>query len=247
MEEIRAFKIKIHPLARYEFIEIISKSIKEGNKIIQNGVNAASVNEIADNEDLRRVINQSDLVNIDGMSVVWALRYIGFKVPERVACPDLANDVLEEALKNDFTVFLFGASQNSIIGCVKNLKTKYPGINIAGYRNGYFNESDEPEIIKTINDVDPDILFLGMPTPRKEFFIDKYRKQLNVRYVLGVGGYFDILAGLTKRAPYWMQRTGLEWLYRFMQEPRRMWQRYMVGNLKFIRRVFREKYAKKRD
>ena len=99
-------------------------------------------------------------------------------------------------------------------------------------------------IIEQINQSGADILLIGMSSPKKEFLFDKYRDMLKVYYVLGVGGYFDILSGRTKRAPRWMQEKGLEWVFRLIQEPRRMWRRYLIGNNKFLWTVIREKSGK---
>lgn len=112
---------------------------------------------------------------------------------------------------------------------------------IAGYRNGYFEKNEEKQIAEDIADSGADILFVAMSSPQKEIFVNKYKKLMNVPFVMGVGGSFDVVAGKTKRAPLWMQKAGLEWFYRFIQEPRRMWKRYLVGNSKFIWMVIKER------
>ena len=112
---------------------------------------------------------------------------------------------------------------------------------ISGFRDGFFKEDEEPGIVELINTSKPHILFLGLPSPKKEFFVEKYKTQLKVNYILGVGGYFDILAGTIKRAPVWMQKIGLEWFYRFLQEPKRLFRRYFVGNMIFLRLVILER------
>lgn len=241
MNKILFFDIIIHPLLKSEFLDIIEKNLKNGNQIIQNGLNASSVNELVRNEELKQAYKNSDLINIDGMSLVWALRFMGYKVPERVACPDLVDDILAMAEKNNFSVFLFGAKERNLLLCKKNLKKNYPNLIIAGYRNGYYKEEDELAIINTINNANPDILFLGMPSPRKELFAEKYRYNLTAKYIFGVGGLFDILSGLKKRAPGWIQKIGMEWFYRFAQDPFRLWRRYLIGNFKFLWLVNKEK------
>ena len=247
MNEIKIFKIRIHPLSKAEFLHVILKNLTSGEKTIQNGVNASSVCEIEKNEESRIAYLNSDLINIDGISVVWALRFLGFNIPERVACPDLAHDVLKLAETFHFRVFLLGAQETSLKLCVQELMIRFPSLNIAGSHNGYFSEKDDLKIVELINNVDSEILFLGMPSPRKELFIEKYKSQLKTNYVLGVGGYFDILSGLTKRAPEWMQKIGMEWFYRFIQEPKRMFRRYLVGNATFIWLVIKEKFFVPKD
>jgi N-acetylglucosaminyldiphosphoundecaprenol N-acetyl-beta-D-mannosaminyltransferase len=241
MKEIRIFNIKVHPLLKAEFLDIVLTNLKKGNQIVQSGINAASILELIHNEALIQAYNNSNLVNIDGMSVVWALRFLGIDVPERVACPDLADDILKIADKNNYRVFLFGAKEESVTLSARKVAKSYPGLILSGHRNGYYNSDEEQLIVKMINNVNPDILFLGLPSPKKEFFVEKYKNQLNARYILGVGGYFDILSGITKRAPNWIQSIGMEWFFRFLQEPRRMWRRYLIGNSKFIWLVLKEK------
>ena len=244
MKEIKIFNIKTHVLYKKEFLDIIASNLKEGKQIVQNGVNAASIIGLTNNKELIQAYNNSDLINIDGMSMVWALRFLGYSVPERVACPDLANDILKLAEIENYSIFLFGAKEASLSQSIKNLKNRFPKLNIAGHRNGYYQASQELAIVGMINNSNPDILLLGMPSPQKELFVEKYKDQLQVKYFFGVGGFFDILSGKIRRAPLWMQKSGLEWVYRFIQEPRRMRSRYIIGNIKFIILVLKEKWIK---
>ena len=246
MNQIDAFNIKVHPATLIEFVSVIKDNLVQKNRLVQFGVNSATVNETHDNEDFRRVINSADLLNIDGMSVVWALRYLGYKVPERVATPDLAESVMAMAAENNFSVFLFGATESVISLCVENLRKTYPAMRIAGWRSGYYDVKEENSIINQINQSGADILLIGISSPKKEFLYDKYREELNVYYVLGVGGYFDILSGRTRRAPKWMQNMGFEWIFRLLQEPRRMWRRYLIGNNKFLLTLISEKSKRRK-
>jgi N-acetylglucosaminyldiphosphoundecaprenol N-acetyl-beta-D-mannosaminyltransferase len=246
-ETIELFGIRINPLDRASFSKLAEESLRAGVKIVNNGVNAAVINEVRNNPGYRDILSRSDLINIDGMSVVWALRFLGFRVPERVACPDLAEDLLLVAAREQYGVYLFGASEDSVIKCRRNLEILFPGLVISGTRNGFFSENDLPDIVSDINRSGAKILLLGMPSPRKEKFADMWRNELNATYIFGVGGLFDIYSGLTKRAPLWMQKTGLEWFYRFIQEPRRMWNRYFYGNISFIFSIIREKIRRKNN
>lgn len=242
MEEIRAFNLKFHPLMRTDFLSAIKYSLHTNRKIIQIGINSASVNESVRNEELRHAVNNADLVNVDGISVLWALRLLGYYVPERVATPDLADDIIAMAEKEGFSIFLFGATETTVTICKKKLEGLYPHLRIAGYRNGYFSSADEIAIVEMINKSEPDILFIALPSPKKESFFNKYGHLLVSKYILGVGGYFDVLAGVTRRAPSFIQRLGMEWLYRFAQEPGRLWRRYLIGNIKFIWLLLKEKF-----
>jgi len=246
MEEIDIFEIKINPVKRSDLVAVIKSNLEKGIQTTQFGVNSATINELIENEEYRHAINDADLLNIDGMSVVWGLRYLGYKVPERVATPDLADDLIEIAEKQNFSIFLLGANESILALCVKNLKKSFPGILIAGSHDGYYKQENELQIIDLINKARPDILLIGMPSPKKELFCQKYKTQLNVKYILGVGGYFDIISGRIKRAPKWMQNIGLEWTYRLIQEPERMWRRYLIGTNKFFHAVIKEKRNRKR-
>lgn len=243
MKEITAFNLKINPLNRSEFLSIIKSALVGNKKLIQIGVNSASINKSDRDTEFRQAVNSADLVNIDGISVFLALRFLGFKVPERVATPDLADDVIAMAEKEGFSVFLFGAKESALLSCKKKLEEAFPKIKITGSRNGYYNAEEETSIVNRINDTGPDILLIAMPSPKKELFFYKYGHQLRARYILGVGGYFDIIAGFTRRAPGWIQNIGMEWFYRFIQEPRRLWRRYILGNFRFIWLVIKEKFA----
>ena len=121
---------------------------------------------------------------------------------------------------------------------------KYSNDIIAGYRNGYFDENQEQDIAKQISQSGANILFVAISSPKKEFFLNQNKQFLkNVNFIMGVGGSFDVVSGLVKRAPLWMQKIGMEWFYRFAQEPKRMWKRYLIGNIKFIWMVFKAKLS----
>jgi N-acetylglucosaminyldiphosphoundecaprenol N-acetyl-beta-D-mannosaminyltransferase len=241
MDEIEIFGIKIHPLTQSAFLSIIQSNLENGGLIVQNGVNAATVVELIDNSVLRQAISNSDLINIDGISVLLALRFLGYKVAERVPCPDLAEKVLELANSNNYSVFLLGAKEADLLLCRKNLHERYPNLVIAGHRNGYFNNMEEKEVVNFINSTNPDILLLGMPSPKKELFIENSKNLLRAKYCLGVGGFFDVLSGSKKRAPILIQKIGMEWIFRFVQEPHRMWRRYIIGNVRFVWLVLKVK------
>lgn len=239
---IEIFDIRINPLSRTDFLAIVETAIKDGRQIAQFGVNSSTINDIVRNEEFKTTINNADLIHIDGMSVVWALRALGYTVPERVATPDLADGILAMANREKMSLFLFGARENILALCKQRIAEKYPDIRIAGMRNGYYKADEEDEIFRMINEATPDILLLGMSSPKKELFFESYRHNLNARYILGVGGYFDIVSGFIKRAPRWMQNTGLEWFFRLMQEPRRLWKRYLIGIHQFFWLVTKEKF-----
>jgi len=189
---------------------------------------------------LRAACDGADLVVADGMSVVWALRAAGIDVPERVAGVDLMVKLLEAGGKEGRRVFFLGARPEVVKKLARDCATKYPGLVVAGYRDGYFTAADHAAIADEIHATEPDFLFVGMPSPFKETWVEEYRARLNVPVMIGVGGSFDVLAGFVQRAPLPMQRLGLEWAWRLLMEPRKLWKRYLTTNTEFIWRAGRE-------
>jgi N-acetylglucosaminyldiphosphoundecaprenol N-acetyl-beta-D-mannosaminyltransferase len=194
--------------------------------------------------ELSESVNACDMVNIDGMGVVIGARFCGHKVPERVAGVDLFHELLIMSAKQDFPVFLLGAKEAVVTKTTKTVKSLYPNLSVVGYHHGYFfdNEADEKTVVEKIKASGAKLLFVAITSPKKENFINKWQDQLGVNFVMGVGGTFDVVSGTVKRAPRWMQNYGLEWFYRIIQEPRRMWKRYLVTNTKFLFLLIKEKF-----
>ena len=209
-------------------------------------INALKVNLMREDPELRRIVNSCPLINADGASIVWAAKKLGIPLKERVAGIDLFNNLIRVAAEKGYKVYLFGAREEVVVKVKEILEDKYPKLQIVGYRNGYFDEADESEIVKTMHDAGADMMFVAFSSPKKEYWVNKYLKQLNIPFVMGVGGSFDVVAGVTERAPKWMQEHGMEWFYRFIQEPKRLWKRYMVGNCKFVAYTYQCKRAIKR-
>jgi len=242
---IDSFGVKINSLSINDFIELIEQNIIARTAIIQQtSVNAYTIVSVQHDLALREAINKSTLVNIDGMSVVWALKFLGCKHVEKASCPDIFERLIKLAAEKGYRPFFLGTTPEILDTAIRNLKNEYPALEMAGSHHGYFNEEDAEEIAKLIKESKADMLFLGISSPKKELFSDRYSAYMQVPYIFGVGGVFDILANVTKRAPRWMQNSGLEWLYRFMQEPRRMWRRYLIGNIQFVWIVIKEKFKK---
>jgi len=204
-------------------------------------VNVAKLVNMRADAQLRESVLSCDIINIDGMGVVLGARFLGQNVPERIAGIDLFHELLFMSVRNDFSIFLLGATEEVVEDTVKNVKALYPGLNIAGYNHGYFWD-DEAAIVEKIRASGAQLLFVAISSPKKENFINRWRDQLGVTFVMGVGGTFDVVAGKVKRAPKWMQNWGFEWLYRVQQEPRRMWRRYLVTNSKFALLLLQEKF-----
>jgi len=195
-------------------------------------VNVAKLVNMRKDRQLAESVKACDFINIDGMGVVWGARMLGHDVPERVAGVDLFQKLLYMSAVRKFPIFLLGAEPEVVKEVVLRVSNKYQGIEVAGYHHGYFWD-DEAAVVQKIRESKARLLFVAITSPKKENFIAKWRDDLGVDFVMGVGGTFDIVAGKVKRAPLWMQKRGLEWLFRVIQEPRRMWRRYLVTNCKF--------------
>lgn len=239
---INVINVPVDALSMKETLDIIDSAIKERKKLHHNVVNAAKIVHMQKDTELREAIVNSDIINADGMAVVWASKLLGRPLPERVAGIDLMQNLVKLSAKRGYRIFFLGAREEVVSKLVSKYSEEYTSAIIAGYRNGYFSKEEELAIVENISASDADILFVAISSPVKEFFLNKYKDIMNVRFIMGVGGSFDVAAGITKRAPGWMQRVGLEWFYRVLQEPRRLWKRYLVTNSLFIWYLLKAKF-----
>jgi N-acetylglucosaminyldiphosphoundecaprenol N-acetyl-beta-D-mannosaminyltransferase len=195
--------------------------------------------------ELRAACTAGDLIVADGMSTVWASRLAKLSFPERVAGVDLMARLLDAGAERGLRVYFLGARQEVVAKLADDCARRYPGLVVAGFRNGYFPASEHVAIADEIRAAAPDLLFVGMPSPFKETWCERHRVRLGVPVIMGVGGSFDVLAGFIQRAPRWLQSMGLEWSWRLLMEPRKMWKRYLTTNSEFIWRAGREILARR--
>ena len=243
------FGAYIDPLTMDQTLEKIEEIISNKTPVQHVVVNVAKLVMMQKDEALRGIVNSCGLINADGQGIVWGARLLGLKVPERVAGIDLMINLVERAAEKGYRIYLLGAEKEIIMRVEEIWRDKYPCLQIAGSQDGYFTEEQEAGVVGNIRNSGADILFVAMGSPKKEIFLNKYLKSLNVPFVMGVGGSFDVVAGKTKRSPRWMQKAGLEWFYRFLCEPLRLWKRYFVTNniyaLMLLKSLLnRERYAK---
>lgn len=205
------------------------------NKIFTQhvAVNVAKVVNMEKDPVLSESVKTCDIINIDGMGLVFGGRLLGYDIVERVAGVDLFHHLLEMSSEKGFPVFLLGATDQIVSATHEKVQLLYPNLIVAGHHHGYFWD-DEKAVVNKIKDSGARLLFVAITSPKKENFINKWKNDLGVDFVMGVGGTFDVVAGKVKRAPLWMQDSGLEWLYRVVQEPRRMWKRYFFTNVKYF-------------
>jgi N-acetylglucosaminyldiphosphoundecaprenol N-acetyl-beta-D-mannosaminyltransferase len=231
---VKVAGIAINNLNYAEAIELIDHFVASGGHHYMVVVNAAKVVAANRSDRLRSVIGSADLVVADGMSVVWASRLLGHPLKARVTGIDLFEQLVEHAARQGFSVYFLGAQEDSVRRLVRLLANRHPTLRVAGYRNGYFDPSESHAVADEIRRSAADLLFVAMGSPAQEEWIASNLACTGVRFALGVGGSFDHLSGLARRAPLWMQRLGLEWLYRLAREPRRLWRRYLIGNTLFV-------------
>jgi N-acetylglucosaminyldiphosphoundecaprenol N-acetyl-beta-D-mannosaminyltransferase len=203
-------------------------------------INAAKIVAMRHDPQLRALIDRCELVTADGQAVVWASRLLGDPLPARVAGIDLMFELLALAERRGYRVYLLGARPETMRTAVARLQERHPRLTVAGYRDGYFSKEEEALVAAEIRAARSDLLFVAMPTPRKEYFIGRWGSELGVAFSMGVGGAIDIVAGVTRRAPRFLQRLGLEWAFRLAQEPRRLMHRYLITNSEFVALALRD-------
>ncbi|MFY9610543.1 MAG: WecB/TagA/CpsF family glycosyltransferase [Blastocatellia bacterium] len=233
--------IRVHNLSEDETVDAIARLIDEGGPRYAAVVNAAKI--VAANKDnaLQAALLEADLVTADGMSVVWASRLLGQPLKERVTGIELFQRLVRRASERGWAVYFLGARDESVRAVVERFTSAYPTLRVAGYHNGYFDASESAAIAEVIKQSSSDLLFVAMGSPAQECWIRSNLEATGARFALGVGGSFDHVSGLARRAPGWMQRSGLEWLYRLIREPRRLWRRYLGGNIAFVWLVIRQR------
>lgn len=221
-----------------ETVAEVDRIVRARRPVQHCAINAGKVVLMHKQPRLREIVRSCALVNADGQSVVWASRFLGRPLPERVAGVDLFEALLGLAAERGYSVYFLGATREVLDATVTRACREHPTLRVCGARDGYWAEGDG-EVVAGIREAGSDILFVAMPSPRKEYWLAKHLDRLEVPFAMGVGGSFDVYAGRVRRAPSWMQRAGLEWAFRFYQEPGRMWKRYLLGNLEFLMLVLK--------
>lgn len=234
-ERITLMGCSIDNLTMEETLQTIEGFVRSGEPHQHVVVNVDKLVKASRDPQLRRIINDCALVNVDGMPVVWASRLLGRPLKERVAGCDLFEALMRRAGERGWRVFLLGATEDVVGRVAATYRSRYPGLVLAGWRNGYWRgEAEEAQVAEQIRAARPDLLFVAISSPKKEQFLGRWQAGMQVPFAMGVGGTFDVAVGRVRRAPRWMQQWGLEWFYRFLQEPRRMFRRYFIDDMAFI-------------
>ncbi|MCB9868614.1 MAG: WecB/TagA/CpsF family glycosyltransferase [Planctomycetes bacterium] len=217
-----------------QMVELCAAAVRREQRLVVGAVNAAKVVKMRRDPELAAAVRGCDVVIADGASLVWASRILRQPLPERVAGIDLFTELLARAERDGSSVYLLGATAEVQKGLRAELDRRHPDLVIAGARDGYFAAEQAGEVAAAVRASGADYLFVGMGTPRKELFLARWAAETGAAVVHGVGGSFDVVSGLVRRAPRIWQKLGLEWLYRVCQEPRRLWRRYLVTNTVFL-------------
>ena len=216
------FGLDIQALTMGQVLDVVDQTIRQHRRLLICAVNAAKIVNMRRNAALGEAVLTSDMILADGMSIVAASRLLRRGLPERVAGIDLMNRILRRASRRGYRVYCLGATEEVLAAAIERMKADNPGVMIVGSHHGYFSEEQEARIVDDIQAARPDVLFVAMTSPKKELFLARWSAEMGAAVYHGVGGSFDVLAGKAKRAPAIWQRLGLEWLYRVIQEPRRM-------------------------
>lgn len=239
-QRIEMIGCKIDNLSMKETLQRVDGFIQSGRPHQHVVVNVDKLVKASRDPQLRHIINECALINVDGMPVVWASRILGKPLKERVAGVDLFEAIMRRAAQTGWRVFLLGAQEEVVARVQQAYEKKYPGLTVAGYRNGYWGQEDEQAVVEQIKAARADILFVAISSPKKEQFLNRYQAEMRIPFAMGVGGTFDVAVGKVKRAPLWMQKSGFEWFYRFLQEPRRMFRRYFIEDMVFFWLLLKE-------
>lgn len=202
----------------------------ENRPIRHTVLNVAKLINLRNDPELASDVATSDLIGIDGQGIVLGMRVFGEARGQRVAGIDLFIELLRHCAQTGGYPFILGARQEALDAAIIEAKRRFPGLEFAGSRNGYSTSDEALEVVQMIRSSKADCLFVAMPTPHKERFLNAHAEMLGVPFTMGVGGSVDVLAGQISRAPQWMQRSGLEWFHRLLKEPRKMFWRYTRTN-----------------
>ena len=246
VESIDMFGIPVASVTLERAVDIVEHAVQSRQRLDIGVVNAAKIVNMDSDDQLRESVLSSDVIFADGMSLVWAARMQGKFLPERVAGIDLMYALLERGNETGLKVFCLGAEEWVSQKVARRIESEYPGVQLVGHRNGYFDESEQSDVADEIMRSGADVLFVAMSSPHKENFMARWADRMNVPVTHGVGGSFDVFSGKVNRAPKFMQDLGLEWLYRVLQEPRRLWRRYLTTNWTFMQMVARSVFLAER-
>ena len=220
-ERVNILGVDVDAVTMAEAVDVVRRAMDTRAGVMVATANAEMLMRATHDEELRRILNASALVVPDGAGTVWAARHLGHTMPERVAGYDLAQELLRCAPAEGRRIYFFGSAPGVAEKAKAKAEQLYPGIEIVGVRNGFFSPADNAAIIAEIRAARPDLLLVALGVPKQEKWIAAHLAELDVPVAIGVGGTLDVMAGVMKRAPHWMQKAKLEWLFRGLMQPKR--------------------------
>lgn len=227
-------------LSPEEVLSRIYQAIRSSDPVRVEGLNISKIIQARRDQILLEALNEAEIVHLDGVGAALGGRILGYPMPPRRTGCDLMLDLMPQASREGYRVYFLGATAEVVSEMADKLRSQFAGLQVVGARDGYFKPCEESAVVHDIQSKSVDLLFVGISSPKKEAFVRRWWQMLGVKVSLGVGGSFDVLAGRVKRAPEWVQHIGLEWLFRLLQEPRRMAYRYLTTNTIFAALLLRE-------
>lgn len=218
----------------------IRQAIRTGNSLRIEGLNVAKIIRARADLSLMRALEEAEVVHLDGVGVAFGGRILGYKLPPKRTGCDLMLDLLELAAREGYRVYFLGGPREVVSEMVGKLRNRFSDLIVVGARDGFFRPDEEIIVVDEIRSKRVDILFVGISSPKKELFVKRWWKSVDVKVSIGVGGSFDVLSGRMRRAPLYMQHMGMEWLFRLLQEPNRLAYRYLSTNTIFAALLIRE-------
>lgn len=237
---VRLLGLPVHPVTPHQAVLVVERAVAAGQRsraMRHVALNAAKVVACADDPTLRAAVERAELVTADGVGVLLLARRLGVHLPGRVTGIDLMDALCARAALRRWPVFLLGARPGVAEVAAGTLQERYPHLPVAGCHHGYFAEDEATRIAERVRASGARLLFVGMNTPRKERFVEEQADRAGVDFAMGVGGALDVLAHRVRRAPLLVQGAGLEWAWRWAQEPRRLFPRYGIDGVRFLTRV----------
>lgn len=220
-ERLEILGVGIDKVNSQQAMEKIGEFIASGKSHQIVTANAEIIYQASKNEKMRKVINEAQMVTADGSGVVWASKQLGEPLEQRVTGIDLVNSICEQSAKDKWKIYILGSAPGVAATAAVNIRNKFPGCNIIGTHHGYFNAKEEKQILAELEQLKPDVLFVALGAPKQEYWIADHLSALGIPVGMGIGGSMDVLSGNVKRAPKWMQKMSLEWLYRVLIQPAR--------------------------
>lgn len=248
MKQINICGVSIHNVSMGEVLAKFAQLIEAKEPVSVVTPNVDHIVKLNHDPSFKDVYSRAALVLADGVPLLWAASFLGTPLKEKISGSDLFPKLCEVAAQKGWRVFFMGGREGAAVKAAEVLKSSYPGLVVAGtYSPDFGFEKDaahNDKIIRMIQEAKPDILFIGLGAPKQEKWADKYKDLYKVPVSVGIGVSFEFVAGMVKRAPKWMQDAGLEWFWRLIMEPRRLWRRYLVDDMKFFSMVFAQKFSK---